>query len=158
MLFQLFVIVKGFARVNVLAMIRGTDPDETDFFSAKMGRVRCDQCEHEAASPELLQKHVDVVHDLIMEFMCDHCEYVTAYTTDLDAHVKRVHSGGQDDSERDEVHIGYKAIFVPSSPNTCLTFKHIFWKLSKCKNHFLFQTETLTLYPISTVTEKQKTW
>ena len=90
-------------------MIRGTDPDETDFFSAKMGRVRCDKCEHEADSPETLQKHVDVVHDMIMEFMCDHCEFVTAYTADLEAHVKREHSGGEEDSQREAVHIGYKA-------------------------------------------------
>ena len=89
-----------------MEMIRGTDPDKTDFFSSRMGRVRCEQCGHEAESPEELQKHVDVVHDLIMEFMCDHCEFVTAYTADLEANVKRNHMGREDDSKRDAAHIG----------------------------------------------------
>ena len=95
-----------------MELIRGSDPDETDFFASRMGtgRLRCEQCGHAEETPELLQKHVDVVHDLIMEFMCDHCEYVTAYTADLDAHVKRAHSGeGGQDGKRDAVHIGYNA-------------------------------------------------
>ena len=62
---------------------------------------------------ELLQKHVDVVHDLIMEFMCDHCEYVTAYTGDLEAHVKRVHSGGGEEDSKGDTEA---MVIVPDAP------------------------------------------
>ena len=54
-------------------------------------RLRCDNCNFSTGSKTTLERHIEMMHNTIKEFMCANCDYVYTQDYDLKQHMRRFH-------------------------------------------------------------------
>merc|ERR1712020_357713 len=56
-----------------------------------MGDFKCSICPFDAASKQLLVRHVQAVHEKIKAYKCKYCQYECAKGYNMKVHVRHVH-------------------------------------------------------------------